>query len=181
MKRFLLFLTAFLPFIAQAQIVPETAPDVKSDNVPVVKFGYLSYETALKSMTDYATAQQKLEEQRAAYEKEMQRVEDDFNQKYESFLEGQKDFPRTILLKRQNELQELMQRNIEFKTKARQELKDAETEAMKPLKTKLNEALANVARKHGLALVINTDANACPFIDPTMGVDLQEEVAKLLK
>ena len=41
MKRFLLFLTAFLPFIAQAQIVPETAPDVKSDNVPVVKFGYL--------------------------------------------------------------------------------------------------------------------------------------------
>ena len=111
----------------------------------------------------------------------MQRVEDDFNQKYESFLEGQKDFPRTILLKRQNELQELMQRNIEFKAKARQELKDAETEAMKPLKTKLNEALANVARKQGLALVINTDANACPFIDPTMGVDLQEEVAKLLK
>lgn len=181
MKRFFLFLTAFLPFFVQAQTVSETAPAVKSDSVPVVKFGFLSYETALKSMADYATTQQQLEEQRTAFEKEIQRVEDDFNQKYESFLEGQKDFPRTILLKRQNELQELMQRNIEFKSKARQELKDAETEAMKPLKTKLNETLANVARKHGLALVINIDANACPFIEPTMGVDLQEEVEKLLK
>ena len=43
-------------------------------------------------------------------------MEDEFNRKYEDFLEGQRDFPQTILQKRQLELQQLMEKNIEFRT-----------------------------------------------------------------
>ena len=150
------------------------------DNAPALKFGYLSYDLAMKSMSEYATVQMRMDSLRSAFNAEMQRVEDEFNRKYEDFLDGQKDFPRTILLKRQTELQEMLQKNLAFKQQLQQELKDTETQLMAPLRIHLNEAIATIAREQGLALVINTDANACPFIEPAMGVDVHELVVSKL-
>ena len=66
-----------------------------------VRFGYLSYQQALQAMPQYAVVQQQMAELRQQYEAEMQRVTNEFNRKYEEFLEGQRDFPKTILQKRQ--------------------------------------------------------------------------------
>ncbi len=192
MRRIFLFLLSFLPIallaqnaVPMAQVVPAntlpvatTAPDSVA---PLIRFGYLSYDAALKTMFDYAEAQDSVKVRRDAYEKEMQRVEEEFNQKYESFLEGQREFPRTILLKRQNELQDLMKRNVEFKAEALRELQDFETMYMKPVKDRLNAALTEIAKEQKLALIINTDANACPFIDPQLGVDIQMIVEEFVK
>ena len=169
MKRFLLVIFTCIAMAAQAQ-----------DNAPALKFGYLSYDLAMKSMSEYATVQMRMDSLRSAFNAEMQRVEDEFNRKYEDFLDGQKDFPRTILLKRQTELQEMLQKNLAFKQQLQQELKDTEAQLMAPLRIHLNEAIATIAHEQGLALVINTDANACPFIDPAMGVDVNETVVKKL-
>lgn len=169
MKKFLLVIFACIAMAAQAQ-----------DNAPALKFGYMSYDMALKSMKDYATVQMHMDSLRSAFNAEMQRVEDEFNRKYEDFLDGQKDFPRTILLKRQTELQDMLQKNIAFKQQSIQEIKDTEAQLMAPLRIHLNEAIATVARERGLALVVNTDANACPFIEPTMGVDVNEDVVRKL-
>lgn len=169
MKKFLLVIFACIAMAAQAQ-----------DNAPALKFGYLSYDLALKSMKEYATVQMRMDSLRSAFNAEMQRVEDEFNRKYEDFLDGQKDFPRTILLKRQTELQEMMQKNIDFKQQLQRELTDTEAQLMAPLRIHLNEAIATIAREQGLVLVINTDANACPFIEPAMGVDVNELVVKKL-
>ena len=169
MKKFLLVIFACIAMAAQAQ-----------DNAPALKFGYLSYDLALKSMKVYATVQMRMDSLRSAFNAEMQRVEDEFNRKYEDFLDGQKDFPRTILLKRQTELQEMLQKNVAFKQQSVQEMKDTEAQLMAPLRIHLNEAIATIAREQGLALVINTDANACPFIEPAMGVDVNELVVKKL-
>lgn len=152
----------------------------RSDLKSQLLFGYLSYEAALQTMPQLTIVRQQMSDLRQQYDEELKRVEDEFNQKYEAFLEGRKDFPRTILLKRQTELQELLKKNIEFKTKSQQELQKAEQEAMAPLYKQLNEAIAAVARQFKLALVVNTDANACPFIEPTMGMDISTEVIEIL-
>jgi Skp family chaperone for outer membrane proteins len=86
----------------------------------------------------------------------------------------------SFLLGKFDELKELMQRNIDFKTQARQDLQTAEEEALKPIRAKLNETLASIAREFGFALIINIDTNACPFIDPTMGKNIQELVTEYL-
>jgi len=151
------------------------------DSIPVLKFGYLSYEQALKTMPDYAVAQQKLAELRAQYDAEQQRVEQDFNLKYEEFLEGQRDFPETILRKRQTELKELLERNIAFRNESRQLLAKAETEAMAPLKQQLANALAQIAMERGYAFILNTDRDAVPFINPAMGEDVTLLVNDALK
>ena len=98
------------------------------------RFGYLSYQAALQSMPDYAIVQQKLDELRQQFQNETLRVEDEFNRKYEEFLEGQREFPQSILQKRQMELQELMDKNLAFKENSRKELEKAEQDLMAPLK-----------------------------------------------
>jgi outer membrane protein len=145
------------------------------------RFGYLSYEQALKSVPQYAIMEKQLADLEAQYQAETKRVEDEFNHKYEEFLEGQREFPKTILQKRQVELQELMEKNIAFKEESRQQLASAEEEALAPLKAHLSEAIAKVAKEHGLAFVVNTDSDACPFIDPTIGEDINTLVQNALK
>ena len=146
-----------------------------------IRFGYLSYAQALRTMPGYALVQEKMAGLRQQYEAEMQRVTDEFNRKYEEFLEGQHEFPKTILQKRQTELQELMTRNVAFKEESRRQLADAEREALAPLKIRLAETVARIASDRGLALVVNTDSDACPYINPTWGENLNQLVTDALK
>ena len=146
-----------------------------------ISFGYLSYEAALKSMPEYATVQQQMADLQQQYQAETKRVEDEFNRKYEEFLDGQRDFPKTILQKRQTELQELMEKNIAFKEKSREELAQAEQQAMAPLRIRLIEALGKIGRERGYAFIVDTDQKALPFINPNMGEDINQLVQDALK
>ena len=146
-----------------------------------LRFGYLSYEAALKSMPDYAVVQQKLADLRQQYQNETLRVEDEFNRKYEEFLEGQREFPQSILQKRQMELQELLDKNLAFKENSRKELEKAEQDLMAPLKIRLIEVLGKMGRERGYAFIIDTDVKALPFINPAMGHDLNQQVQDALK
>ena len=154
---------------------------VSAQENATMKFGFLSYEAALQSMPDYTLAQNKLADLKAQYQTEAKRVEDEFNRKYEEFLEGQREFPKTILQKRQSELQELMDKNIAFKQQGLAELARAEQEAMAPLRIKLIEALGKIGRERGYAFIVDTDQKAMPFINPAMGEDINQTVQDALK
>ena len=145
------------------------------------RFGYLSYEGAIQSMPDYAIVQKKMKALQEQYQAETLRVEDEFNRKYEDFLEGQRDFPRTILQKRQTELQELMEKNIQFKEQGRQELADAEREALAPLRIRLIELLSTIGREKGFAFIYDTDTKALPFLNISFGEDINQLVQDALK
>jgi outer membrane protein len=107
-------------------------------------------------------------------------VENDFNKKYEEFLDGQASFPKTILQKRQSELQEMLDRNIEFKKQSQKMLSEAEANMMEVIKTTINMAVKDVAQERGYAFVLNTDKEAVPFVNPAMGEDITEAVKQLL-
>jgi outer membrane protein len=151
------------------------------DVVSGFRFGYLSYEAALKAMPDYALVQQKMDQMRQQFQAETLRVEDEFNLKYEEFLDGQRDFPKTILQKRQSELQELMERNIRFKEESKKELEQTEKLLLAPLKIRLIEQLGTIARERGYAFIVDTDQKALPYINPSMGEDITLTVQDALK
>ena len=56
-----------------------------------IQFGYISYEQVLKEMPEYAQATQDLAALKAKYEAEAQKGEEEFQQKFVDFLQGQKD------------------------------------------------------------------------------------------
>lgn len=156
-----------LPMISQAQTT--------------IKYGYLSYQEVLKFMPEYAVAQTKLADLKQKYDIEMKRVEDEFNKKYEQFLEGQKDFAPTILRKRQVELQELIAKNIAFKEEAKRLLAQAETESYAPLKAKLAETLRGIGEARGFMFILNTDNDNLPYANSAFGEDITTLVKECLQ
>ena len=153
----------------------------QQDAVPVMKYGYLSYDEVFQAMPEYATMQAGLQTLREKYEAEQKRVEDDFNKKYEEFLDGQASFPKSILQKRQSELQEMLDKNIAFKKEGQRLLCQAECEAKAPLKQRLADVLATIGQERGYAFILNTDGNVAPWLNTAMGEDITETVKELLK
>ena len=151
---FLIILT-LLPLAAAAQM----------------KFGYLSYSEAIKAMPDYAVMQKNLESLRAQYADETKRSEEEFNEKYQYFLEGQKELATPILRKRQAELQELLEKGVAFK---------AEADMYAPLKNKLAALLQRIGTERGYAFILNTDGDALPFVNPACGENITAEVIDYL-
>lgn len=163
-KLFLLIVLGVLSLTANAQ----------------TRFGYFSFDNVLKSMPDYVMAQRSIDALRQKYDAEMKRAEDEFNSKYEEFLDVQKDLVPAILRKRQAELQEMMQKNINFKNESQRLLKQAEADAFAPVKNKLYNALTKVGQAQGYAFILNTDGDACPYVNPEMGEDATEFIKEAL-
>ena len=163
-KLFLLIVLGVLSLTANAQ----------------TRFGYFSFDNVLKSMPDYVMAQRSIDDLRQKYDAEMKRAEDEFNSKYEEFLDVQKDLVPAILRKRQAELQEMMQKNINFKNESQRLLKLAEADAFAPVKNKLYNALTKVGQAQGYAFILNTDGDACPYVNPEMGEDATELIKEAL-
>lgn len=146
-----------------------------------VKFGYLSYDKAVKAMPGYSVMQSNLSSLRAQYEEETKRSEEEFNEKYELFLDGRSSLDKPILQKRQAELQELLTKNIAFKKEAERLLKQAEADMYAPLKDKLNAVLAKIGMERGYAFILNTDNDALPFVNLSYGEDVTTLVLDAIK
>ncbi|MBR1521385.1 MAG: OmpH family outer membrane protein [Bacteroidaceae bacterium] len=147
----------------------ETVPSVSTEIpkqviIQAQHFGYLSYNDVLHAMPEYQQAMKSLEELKNTYDQEMTRAEQDFSKKFAEYIDGQKSFPENIMLKRQKELQQLMEQSMQFKKEAQELLTQAEAELMAPLHNKLKDAISAVGKSRNYAYVLNTDANAYPYI-----------------
>ena len=174
MKKTILFLLLTVVSLAVS------AQDAQPKDSVAFKFGYLSYDSVMVAMPEYAELKTNMAQLREQYEAEQKRVENDFNKKYEEFLDGQASFPKTILQKRQSELQEMLDKSIDFKKQSQKMLSDAEAGMMEAVKTTINMAVNLIAQEHGYAFVLNTDKEAVTFINPELGEDITEAVKQLL-
>ena len=164
MKRLLSTLAFLLPLAVFAQ----------------VQFGYLSYDAVMQEMPEYAQAQKEVASLKAKYEAEATRGETEFQKKFVEFLQGQKDFPQSIMQKRQAELQGLMDNGVSFRQQAQKLIAQAEKDLMAGVEKRLNRAILEVGVEHGYGYILNTDRNACPYVNPEMGVDVTQLVRQKL-
>jgi outer membrane protein len=164
MKRLFVLLFVVVPIVVSAQ----------------VQFGYLSYKQVLMEMPEYTQAMQELQTLKAKYNEEATRGEAEFQKKFVDFLQGQKDFPQTIMQKRQAELQTLMDNGVAFRVQVQGLIAQAEKDLVAEVQKKLNRILLEVGVEYGYGFILNTDDNACPYINPVVGVDVTELVRQKL-
>lgn len=165
---YLFFMLA--PLCLQAQ---EASSEENTNNIPQqARFGYLSYGEVIRLMPEYLSSQEKLNSLQQKYEAELARADKEFNIKFSEFLEGQKEFPNNIIVKRQKELQDLMEKSIAFKNEMKALLEKARKELSTPVTQKLNEAISQIGQTYKLDYILNTDNNACPYINKEVGLDV---------
>lgn len=175
-KAFIIALIALLPSAAalSAQTTAATA-------APAAKYGYVSYGALLASLPEYAKAQQQLAELKRKYEAEALYNEETFKHMFADFLQGQKEFPQTILLKRQRDLQVAMERGLAFREEADSLLRQAEKDLCAPARLILDAALRAVGAERGYDCILDTDARACPFLNPAVAEDATPFVREKLE
>jgi len=164
MKRLLSLTLLLLPLLLNAQI----------------QFGYLSYQAVMEEMPEYAQAKENLATLKAKYDAEAKRGEEEFQKKFVDYLQGQKDFPQTIMQKRQAELQALMDNGVSFRMQAQELISQAEKEMMAEVSKKLSSAILEVGVEFGYGFILNTDDNSCPYINPVVGIDITQLVRQKL-
>lgn len=161
----LIALSACTVLLSAQETVPSvSAPAPQQVIIQPQHFGYLSYNDVLHAMPEYAQAMKSFDELKATYQQEMDRAEQEFSKKFAEYIDGQKSFPENIMLKRQKELQQLMNQSMQFKQEAQELLTKAESELMEPVRSRLDDAIIAVGKAHNYAYVLNTDANAYPYI-----------------
>lgn len=145
-----------------------------------VKIGYYSNKNVLEAMPEYAIAQNDLAQLKEQYAQEADRAEKEFNAKYEEFLNDLKSLTPTIRRKRQEELKQFMESNIRFREEVARLLAQAEQDALTPLQNKINTTLRLIAAEYSLDIILNTDSNACPYLSPSIGEDINDIVRTTL-
>lgn len=194
-KKLLWVLLFFLPLCVQAQdslavsseevvqgsLIANVEQVEEAQELPKAKFGYLSYSAVIRLMPEYEQAQKMLDLLQQRYDEELARADKEFNLKFAEFLDGQKDFPKNILLKRQKELQDLMEKSIKFKSEMKTLLEQARKEFGAPVEEKLDIIIRDVAKQLQLEYVLNTDNNTYPYVNEEVGVDITTLVKSQFK
>lgn len=146
----------------------------------IVKYGTISLSNLLKEMPEYIEVENRMAELRLKYEAEARYNEEGFKRLFTEFLQGQKDFPQNILLKRQRDLQEAMEKGIAFRHEADSLLNAARKEMITPLEAQLHEAIDAVGMERGYEAILNTDSSSHPFLHPSLSEDAMPYVRQKL-
>jgi len=178
-----LYILPAVSLFAQSEESPVQEVQKEAKVAPAIpaKYGYLSYNQVLENMTEYKFAQQQMKDLRAKYEAEAQYNEASFRRQFAEYLQGQKEFPQSIMLKRQRDLQEALEKSLAFRDEAERLLKQAETEMLAPIKARLANAIKMVGGAYNLDYIYNVDTNAMPYVNPALVMDVTKLVEQQLQ
>lgn len=164
--------------VAVDSIKPQVA--VERPRPRTLVMGSIRTNTILQNMPQYKAMQASMQALREQYEAEARKSEEDFQRKFEEFLQGKDEFPKTILEKRQNELQSILEANAKFRIKVQELLAEAEKSLMADVRAEMTDAIAVVAQDKGVSIVFDLDNGSVPYILSGLAVDLTADVIQLL-
>lgn len=186
---FLTLISAAQPLIAQTNdsVLVDTLQQVDNQPIPEKRpkpmafiMGRISSKTILQNMPQYKAMQNSMKALKAQYEAEARKSEEDFQRKFEEFMQGQNEFPKTILEKRQNELQSMLEANADFRVKVQSLLAEAEKSLMADVMSEMNDAVTIAAEERGISIVFDMDGGSVPYMVRGLAVDLTSAVILLL-
>lgn len=172
------------PMLAQAQDALPTQEPAAAQTRPSrmeLSFGYFSYRDVFTNMPGYAEAQSRVAALRETYQQELTRSKEEFTRQFGEFIDGQQTFPENILLKRQKELEQLMDGNLKFRDEARELLRQEEENTLAPLRQRLDNAITRLGMERGYAFILDTDNGAFPFVSGAVGTDVTADLLNMLK
>lgn len=144
------------------------------------KFGYIDFNGTLRIMPEYLEAEKTLRDIQTDYHEEIERSKREFERQYIEFMLEQDHLSASIVAKRQKELQLLMDNNAQFRDNVQLELEARRDELLLPLKKKLMKVVSDVCVEKDLDYVVDTGKGSYLYINPEKGVDLTDDVYKIL-
>ncbi len=142
------------------------------------KFGHIDTNELLRLMPGRDAAQQELETYARELETQFTAMQNEFQTKYQNYLENESTFSELVRQSRQRELGSLQERIMEFQESAQEDLMRKENRLLQPIVEKARTAIETVAKENGYTYVFDMSMGVVLYAEP--GDDLMPKVkAKL--
>lgn len=141
-----------------------------------LKFGHINSDEIITVMPEYSKARTDLQTLEKSYADDLQRTQEEFNRKYQEFQQAADSLPQNIAERRQRELEDMLQRQNEFRQKAMQDMEKASADLMAPIQKKLNEAIQAVGKAEGVVYIFDMARAAISYVDETKSINLTAKV-----
>ena len=141
-----------------------------------LKFGHINSDEIITVMPEYSKARTDLQTLEKSYADDLQRTQEEFNRKYQEFQQAADSLPQNIAERRQRELEDMLQRQNEFRQKAMQDMEKASADLMAPIQKKLSEAIQAVGKAEGVVYIFDMARAAISYVDETKSINLTAKV-----
>lgn len=144
------------------------------------KFGHIKTQEILTVMPEYTKAQTDIQAMEQQYRDEIKRAEEELSKKYAAYQQEQANLPKNIAERRQKELDDLMQKGMQFQQDASQQLQQSWMEMLQPIAKKIDDAIKAVGQEGGYVYIFDLNSTNIPFVNETLSTDVTAAVkAKL--
>lgn len=166
MKKLIIFLLMILPLGVFAQ---------------EAKIAIVNSNEILAIMPEITAMQGQLKELNDQFAKEMKTMEDEWTNKYNTFIAQQDSLTENIKAKRMQELQDIQDRVQNFQQVAQQDMSKKQQELLTPIQDKLRNAIKAVGDEKGYTYIFdnnpgivlytgNAAVDATPFVKAKLGL-----------
>ncbi len=127
------------------------------------KFGHINTNELLRMMPGREQAQVDLERYAQELEETFAAMQQEFQNKYQDYIENQETFSQLVRQSKERELQSLNERIMEFQESAQQDIMEQEERLLNPIVEKAREAIQKVGRDHGYTYIFDTSGGSMVF------------------
>ena len=123
------------------------------------KFGHIDMTALISVMPERAAAAKSLETFTADLEKELGAMQQEYQAKYQEFVQQQDSLSELVRNAKITQIQTMEQNIQQFRMAADQQLQQKQQELMKPIFDKADQTIATVAKENGLVYVFDVSVN----------------------
>ncbi len=127
------------------------------------KFGHINTSELLSMMPGRDEARMDLQRYAQELEETFTAMQNEFQTKYQDYLENQETFSQIVRQSKERELQSLNERIMEFQESAQQDLMEQEERLLNPIIEMARNAIDKVGRDHSFTYIFDTSGGSILF------------------
>ena len=142
------------------------------------KIGRINTQEIVVNMNEYKEANTQMEAYAKDLQAQLETIQVEFNNKLQEYQKSETTMTDAVRQLKEKELTDLQERIRQFQQVAQQDIQKKQAELMEPIEKKANEAIKEVAKAGGYAVILETGMMI--YFDEAQVKDISAEVkAKL--
>lgn len=162
------FLSLFL--VLCTAVFSLTAQD--DEQLQIVRFGNIDMARVFRLMPENQAIEEELAQLQAAYDNELQKMGEDYQQKVSAFVAVQQTLNPNIAEARAQEIEQLQQRIQQFRERAAESLKEQRSSKTAPVIRRISEAVKAVGEKYGYTYIFDLSQAGILYFSPQQCDDI---------
>ena len=135
------------------------------------KFGNINSQEIFEAMPERQTIQQEMEALNSKYEKELQKMGEEYEKKVSDLINAKDSLPENIKTRRAQEISELEQRIQNFRQVAYQDFQQQQQQKMAPVFEKISNAIKAVGQENGFTYIFDLSNSGILYYSEQNTVD----------